>query len=189
MPCQGYAHANAIDVGHIGRQACDDAAAPWPRPRISPPTVAKSDDVETPMTRNTGAMAANAPVRHPAFVNCGSKRGGHRSLFAWGAAARQMAAPRQTTSAVPGLRNPRDDFCREHGMRTLARSAYLDSKLGVDSELQGAGSALEHPIVYDSAAREIKELASQGFVEIIEEHQREIGGDVLIDRLRYRRMR
>jgi len=74
-------------------------------------------------------------------------------------------------------------------MRTLARSAYLDSQLGVDSELQRAGSALEHPVVYDSAARELKELASQGFVEIIEEHQREFDGDVLIDKLRYRRMR
>jgi len=74
-------------------------------------------------------------------------------------------------------------------MRTLARSAYLDSKLGVDSELERAGSALEHPVVYDDAARELKDLASQGLVEIIEEHRSELGGDVLIDRLRYRRVR
>jgi len=74
-------------------------------------------------------------------------------------------------------------------MRTLARSAYLDSKLGVDCELQRAGSALEHPVVYDDAARELKALATEGLVEIIEEHRRELGGDVLIDRLRYRRVR
>lgn len=74
-------------------------------------------------------------------------------------------------------------------MRTLARTAYLDSELGVDSELPRAGSALEHPLVFDDAARELKRMAGDGLVEIIEEHHRELGGDVIIDRIRYRRMR
>lgn len=70
-------------------------------------------------------------------------------------------------------------------MRTLARTVYLDSQLGVDSELPRAGSALEHPLVYDDAAREIKRLADEGLVEIVDERRR----DSLIDRLCFRRIR
>jgi hypothetical protein len=36
---------------------------------------------------------------------------------------------------------------------------YLDSELGVDQDLPHAGSALEHPLVFDDAARELKQLA------------------------------
>ena len=70
-------------------------------------------------------------------------------------------------------------------MRTLARTVYLDSQLGVDSELPRAGSALEHPLVYDDAAREIKRLADEGLVEIVDERRR----DSLIDWLCFRRIR
>lgn len=72
-------------------------------------------------------------------------------------------------------------------MATLARMAYLESELGVDNELARAGSALEHPLVYDDAAREFKRMAEDGLVEIIEERVMEQGGERLIGRLRFRR--
>jgi hypothetical protein len=74
-------------------------------------------------------------------------------------------------------------------MRTLARSVYLDSELGVDQELPHAGSALENPLVFDDAAREIKQLADEGLVEIVAEHRRETMVGTLIDRLMFRRVR
>lgn len=74
-------------------------------------------------------------------------------------------------------------------MATLARMAYLDSELGADSELARAGSALEHPLVYDDAAREIKQMAEDGLVEILEERVVEQYGERLIERLRFRRTR
>jgi hypothetical protein len=74
-------------------------------------------------------------------------------------------------------------------MRTLARTVYLDSELGIDQELPRAGSALENPIVFDDAAREIKQLAEQGLVEIVAEHRHETRFGSLIDRLRFRRVR
>lgn len=74
-------------------------------------------------------------------------------------------------------------------MRTLARSVYLDSELGVDQELPRAGSALENPLVFDDAAREIKQLADEGLVEIVAEHSRETFAGTLIDRLLFRRVR
>ena len=74
-------------------------------------------------------------------------------------------------------------------MRTLARTAYLDSEPGVLQELPRAGSALENPLVFDDAAREIKLLADQGLVEIIAEHQQDTRGGTLIDRLLFKRVR
>ena len=74
-------------------------------------------------------------------------------------------------------------------MRTLARTVYLDSELGVDQDLPHAGSALEHPLVFDDAAREIKQLADAGLVEIVDEHRSETLAGSLIDRLRFRRLR
>lgn len=74
-------------------------------------------------------------------------------------------------------------------MRTLARSVYLDSELGVEQELPHAGSALEHPLVYDDAAREIKQLADQGLVEILAEDHRQTRVGTLIDRLLFKRIR
>jgi hypothetical protein len=74
-------------------------------------------------------------------------------------------------------------------MRTLAEAVYLDSEYGVPQELPHAGSTLEHPLVFDVTARELKEMAHRGLVEILSE--RRIGGDEssLIDRLSFRRLR
>ena len=40
-------------------------------------------------------------------------------------------------------------------MRSLLRSIYLDSEPGELIELEPAGTGLENPYVYDSAAREV----------------------------------
>ena len=74
-------------------------------------------------------------------------------------------------------------------MRTLAQALYLDSEYGVLQELPHAGSALEHPLVFDSAARELKEMADRGMVEIVSEHRYESGAESLIDKLQFRRLR
>jgi len=74
-------------------------------------------------------------------------------------------------------------------MRTLAQSAYLNSDFGTLSELPSVGTPLENPYVYDSSARELKTMASQGLVKIVEErrHGEDLGG--LISRLTFERLR
>jgi len=74
-------------------------------------------------------------------------------------------------------------------MLSLAQSLFLDSELRVEQELPRAGSALENPFVYDAVAREIKQMAQRGLVEIAQEHTLAHGGGLLIDSLRYRRVR
>ena len=74
-------------------------------------------------------------------------------------------------------------------MHTLAQAAYLDSSFGIDEELPRAGSALENPYVFDASARELKAMAAKGLVDIVEEHTTRVSGEVLIDRLRFRRAR
>ncbi len=74
-------------------------------------------------------------------------------------------------------------------MRTLAQGLYLDSEPGTLQELPRAGSALEHPLVFDDAAREIKDMAKRGLVEIVEERHRAVDDGSLIDHLRFRRLR
>jgi hypothetical protein len=73
-------------------------------------------------------------------------------------------------------------------MHTLAQSAYLDSIFGIDEELPRAGSALENPYVFDASARELKAMAAEGLLDIVEEHTTRLAGEVLIDRLRFRRV-
>ncbi|MDY0745750.1 hypothetical protein SNE35_14615 [Paucibacter sp. R3-3] len=74
-------------------------------------------------------------------------------------------------------------------MGSLAMTAFLDSAFGEVTELPRAGSALEHPLVFDSAARELHALADQGRLEIVDE-RRGSGSDGkgLIDHLRFRRL-
>jgi hypothetical protein len=73
-------------------------------------------------------------------------------------------------------------------MRTLAQSAYLESEFGALSELPNVGSSLENPYVYDASAKELKAMASQGLIRIVEERR---GGsrDALINRLTFQRLR
>jgi len=74
-------------------------------------------------------------------------------------------------------------------MPSLAMTTFLDSQFDEVTELPHAGSALEHPLVFDSVAQELKTLASQGRLEIVDEHrQPSQDGTGLIDRLRFRRL-
>ncbi|MDC6166600.1 hypothetical protein [Paucibacter sp. XJ19-41] len=73
-------------------------------------------------------------------------------------------------------------------MASIAMSVFLDSELGAVSDLPHAGSALEHPLVFDSTAREFREFEMQGKVEILHERQRRVGDETLIDHLRFRRL-
>ena len=72
-------------------------------------------------------------------------------------------------------------------MRTLAETVYLDSEFGALSELPNAGSALENPYVYDSSAAELKAMASNGLLRIVEESRSADGS--LIRHLTFRRLR
>lgn len=74
-------------------------------------------------------------------------------------------------------------------MRTLAQAVYQDSELGAIQDLPRAGSALENPIVYDDAARELKALAREGLIEVVSEHERPFAAGTLIDRFVFRRVR
>jgi hypothetical protein len=58
----------------------------------------------------------------------------------------------------------------------------------VETDLPRAGYALENPFVYDAVAREFKQMAQRGLVEIVREH-RAYGDEPPIDSLRYRRVR
>ncbi|WP_144006685.1 hypothetical protein [Pelomonas sp. KK5] len=74
-------------------------------------------------------------------------------------------------------------------MGSLAMTAFLDSEFGEVTELPRAGSALEHPLVFDSAARELRDMARQGRLEIVDEHRQPTqDGSGLIDRLFFRRL-
>jgi len=74
-------------------------------------------------------------------------------------------------------------------MRTLAQSAYLESEFGTLSELPSVGTPLENPYVYDASARELKDMASQGLVRIVEERRLDKGPEGLISRLTFKRLR
>jgi hypothetical protein len=74
-------------------------------------------------------------------------------------------------------------------MRTLAESVYLDSEFGTLSELPNAGSWLENPYVYDASAHELKAMASEGLVRIVDERRSGDGPGALIRRLTFERLR
>lgn len=74
-------------------------------------------------------------------------------------------------------------------MRSLLRSIYLESQPGELIELEPAGTGLENPYVYDSAARELKTMAEQGLVTIVREQTRRDADRELIDRIAFARVR
>lgn len=74
-------------------------------------------------------------------------------------------------------------------MQSLAMSLFLDSEVSVDQELPCAGTPLENPFVYDSVARDLKQMAKCGLVEIVQEHSHQGCAGTLIDSLRFRRVR
>lgn len=73
-------------------------------------------------------------------------------------------------------------------MATLAEAVFIESGFGVECELPRTGCALENPYVYDASARELKALAERGEVEIVSEQTNQVGSELLIGRLRFRRL-
>ena len=74
-------------------------------------------------------------------------------------------------------------------MRTLAQTLYLDSDFGTTQGVPRVGSTLENPFVYNAVAKELKEMAARGLIEIVSEHVNEVARERLIDRLSFRRLR
>lgn len=74
-------------------------------------------------------------------------------------------------------------------MNTLIQSVYLDSELGVPTDLEAAGTSLENPYVYDSVARELKSMADEGLVTIIREQVAQGLAEPLIRRISFARLR
>lgn len=74
-------------------------------------------------------------------------------------------------------------------MASLVQAIYLDSQPGALTELDPAGTSLENPYVYDSAARELKEMAERGLITIVREQVRRAAGQNLINRIAFARVR
>ena len=74
-------------------------------------------------------------------------------------------------------------------MASLVHAIYLESQPGELTELDPAGTGLENPYVYDSAARELKEMAERGLVTIVHEQVRPTADQSLIDRIAFARVR
>ncbi len=73
-------------------------------------------------------------------------------------------------------------------MSSIAMTMFLDSSPGELVDLPHAGSGLEHPLVFDSAAREIQQLAADGRVEVVQQRVTAVGNETLIEDLRFRRL-
>jgi len=71
----------------------------------------------------------------------------------------------------------------------FARSIYLQSSRGVPTQLHAAGTTLENPYVYDSVARDLKQFAQQGLLEIVTEELRSDSTEPLIASIAFRRLR
>jgi hypothetical protein len=76
----------------------------------------------------------------------------------------------------------------EPPMRTLADHVYFDSSFDTLSELPSAGSPLENPYVYDSIARELKEMAARGLLKIVDERRSDDSQGGLISKLTFQRL-
>jgi hypothetical protein len=74
-------------------------------------------------------------------------------------------------------------------MRSHAARIYHEAKAGTPTELPRAGSSLEHPLVFDSAAKDIKAMADKGLVAIVDERSSVRLGETLIDRLTFVKLR
>jgi hypothetical protein len=73
-------------------------------------------------------------------------------------------------------------------MATIAESLFRESQFGEVIDVPRAGSALEHPLVFDATARELKDMQARGEIEIVDEHSSQFGDDWVIDRLSFRRL-
>jgi hypothetical protein len=72
---------------------------------------------------------------------------------------------------------------------SVVESLYLESTPGVLTDLDGAGTTLENPYVYDSAARDLKAMAQQGLVRIVREKVATGADEELIESITFARLR
>ncbi|UXH78393.1 hypothetical protein [Roseateles amylovorans] len=73
-------------------------------------------------------------------------------------------------------------------MTSIAMNVFLDSSPGELVDLPHAGSGLEHPLVFNSAAQEIHRLAAEGRAVVVQQRLDRVGEDPLICDLRFRRL-
>jgi hypothetical protein len=74
-------------------------------------------------------------------------------------------------------------------MRSLSTSIYLEADVGVPTDVEPAGTALENPYVYDSVARELKAMARDGLLRVVSERYRQGDAEAPIDRISFVRLR
>ena len=74
-------------------------------------------------------------------------------------------------------------------MQDLIHAIYLESELGVIHDLESAGTSLENPYVYDSAARDLKSMADSGLVRIVREQVQSGTAEQLIRNISFSRLR
>lgn len=79
--------------------------------------------------------------------------------------------------------------CVLHADAAPCRGSGVESRFDVEQVLPNAGSALENPFVYDAIAKELKTMAAKGLVEIVGEHSAPYAGELLIDPLKFKRLR
>ena len=74
-------------------------------------------------------------------------------------------------------------------MSPIVRTLYQESEFGVPTQLSAAGTSLENPYAYDSAARELKSMADQGLVKITSERLQTEVSPPLVTQLTFARLR
>ena len=74
-------------------------------------------------------------------------------------------------------------------MRTLSTTIFLDADVGVRTDVEPAGTALENPYVYDSVARDLKAMERQGLLRVVHEKSRQGAVEGPIDRISFVRLR
>jgi hypothetical protein len=96
------------------------------------------------------------------------------------------AAMTLTRIALPSLTT-----CYAHGsgMRSLSTTLYLAADVGVPTDVEPSGTALENPYVYDSVARELKAMAREGLLQVVSESRRQDAAEARIDRISFVRLR
>lgn len=72
-------------------------------------------------------------------------------------------------------------------MRSYVERLVAETPPGRDVRLPAAGTPLENPWVFDAGARDLQALARHGWVEIVHQETRSVGGEDLITDLTFRR--
>jgi hypothetical protein len=132
------------------------------------------------MTRFSSIRLKRQTVRRRQHPNARQER--QRARNDPGLAATQRFASSFTTRRPAAPRAEKRDA-------NLGPECYLESEFGTLSELSSVGTPLENPYVYDASARELKAMASQGLIKIVEERRLDVGPEGLISHLTFERLR